>query len=66
MLPSMTTGRVDHEDLARLQQILKQLWGHLPPKLRDQMQSSSIEEFLPKYEKLIEEYYTRLAEEGSK
>ena len=55
----------DREDLARLQQMLKQIWGHLPPKLRDQMQSSSIEEFLPKYEKLIEDYYTRLAEEGN-
>jgi len=55
----------DREELARLQQMLKQIWGHLPPKLRDQLQSSSIEEFLPKYEKLIEEYYTRLAEEGN-
>jgi len=54
------------EELARLQQMLKQIWGHLPPKLRDQLQSSSIEEFLPKYEKLIEEYYTRLAEEGNR
>jgi hypothetical protein len=30
------------------------------------MQSGAIEEFLPKYERLIEEYYSRLAEEGSK
>ncbi len=55
----------DRENLLRLQQMLKQIWGHLPPKIRDQMQSSAIEEFLPRYEKLIEEYYTRLAEEGS-
>ncbi|NLF72237.1 MAG: hypothetical protein GX575_24650 [Candidatus Anammoximicrobium sp.] len=56
----------DREELARLQQMLNQIWGHLPPKLRDQMQSSAIEEFLPKYEKLIEAYYTRLVEEGKK
>ena len=56
----------DREELARLRQMLKQVWGHLPPKIRDQMQSAAIEEFLPKYERLIEEYYSRLAEEGSK
>ena len=62
-----TDGKASNrEELARLQQMLKQVWGHLPPKIRDQMQSGSIEEFLPKYERLIEEYYTRLAEEGSK
>jgi hypothetical protein len=56
----------DREELARLQRMLKQVWGHLPAKIRDQMQSGAIEEFLPKYERLIEEYYSRLAEEGSK
>jgi len=54
------------EQLARLEQMLKQVWGHLPPKIRDQMQSGGIEEFLPKYERLIEEYYSRLAEEERK
>jgi hypothetical protein len=52
--------------LARLQILLRQVWGHLPPKIRDQMQSGLIEEFLPKYERLIEEYYSRLAEEGTR
>lgn len=52
------------EQLARFEQMVKQVWGHLPPKIRDQMQSGAIEEFLPKYERLIEEYYSRLAEEG--
>jgi hypothetical protein len=46
--------------------MLKQIWGHLPPKIRDQMQSALIEDFLPKYERLIEEYYSRLAEEESR
>lgn len=62
-----TEGKAsDREELVRLQRMLKQVWGHLPPKIRDQMQSGAIEEFLPKYERLIEEYYSRLAEEGSK
>jgi hypothetical protein len=56
----------DREELARLQILLRQVWGHLPPKIRDQMQSGLIEEFLPKYERLIEEYYSRLAEEGTR
>ena len=56
----------DREELAGLERMLKQVWGHLPAKIRDQMQSGAIEEFLPKYERLIEEYYSRLAEEGSK
>jgi len=62
-----TEGKAsDREELARLQRMLKQVWGHLPAKIRDQMQSGAIEEFLRKYERLIEEYYSRLAEEGSK
>ena len=54
----------DREQLARLEIMLKQIWGHLPPKIRDQMQSAAIEEFLPKYERLIEQYYSRLAEDA--
>jgi hypothetical protein len=43
--------------------MLKRVWGHLPPRLREQLSSGMAEEFLPKYEKLIEEYYQRLVEE---
>jgi hypothetical protein len=39
------------------------IWGNLPDKLRDEMQASISEQFLPKYERLIEEYYKRLAED---
>jgi len=49
---------VDTKDL------LRRIWGHLPDKLRDQMQASLSEEFLPKYEQIIEDYYRRLAEDG--
>ncbi len=63
-----STGRLgvaqaDSAELARIKQMLKQVWGHLPAKVRDQMQSGTIEEFLPKYQTLIEAYYSRLAEE---
>ena len=42
---------------------MRHSWGHLPAKVLEQMQSSLSEKFLPKYEKLTEEYYRRLAEE---
>ena len=53
----------DRAELEAMQQLNKEIWGHLPPKLREQLQSGSVEQFLPKYEQLIEAYYKRLAEE---
>lgn len=53
----------DVDELDDMQRMLKRVWGHLPPKVREQMQSGSVERFLPKYEALIEQYYKRLAEE---
>ena len=49
--------------LAQVMETLKQVWGHLPARVREQMQSGMAEEFLPKYERLIEQYYQRLAAE---
>lgn len=53
----------DEEQLSEMKNMLKELWGHLPAKVREQMQSGAVERFLPKYETLIEAYYKRLAEE---
>ena len=47
-------------DPAKLQEMLKDVWGHLPPHLRQQMEQSANEEFLPKYEAEISEYYRSL------
>ena len=46
-----------------IDQLVKQLWGHLPERDREQMMQSFSEEFLPKYELEIEQYYRRLSEE---
>lgn len=46
------------EDLDR---ILQQLWGHLPQRQREQLLQTSREQFLPKYELLIEQYFRRLS-----
>ena len=43
--------------------MMKDVWGQLPERAREQMLQSPPEKFLPKYELLIEKYYQRLAEE---
>lgn len=42
---------------------VKQLWGQLPERLRQQLLQSSADEFLPKYREELEMYFRRLAEE---
>jgi hypothetical protein len=57
--------RQERPDLAEIQAQLKELWGHLPEKAREEMLQSSVDEFLPKYQLLIEEYFRRLVKERS-
>ncbi len=45
--------------------LMKDSWGNLPPRAREQMLQNSPERFLPQYELMIERYYQRLAEESS-
>jgi hypothetical protein len=45
--------------------MMKDSWGHLPPRAREQMLQNSPERFLPQYELMIERYYQRLAEESN-
>jgi hypothetical protein len=44
-------------------ELVKHLWGHLPQRSREQVLQSFSDEFLPKYELEIEQYYRRLSEE---
>jgi TolA-binding protein len=46
-----------------LRGLMKDVWGQLPAREREQMLQSPPEQFLPKYELLLEKYYKRLAEE---
>ena len=50
-------------DAAALEALVKQVWGHLPDRARQEMQNATVEDFLPKYQQIIEDYYRRLAEE---
>jgi hypothetical protein len=56
-------GTKEATEAADVRDVLRRVWGHLPEKVREQMQSSVSEQFLPQYERLIEEYYKRLAED---
>ena len=56
-------NNVQKTDMAEMKDLMKDLWGQLPLRDREQMLQSSPEQFLPKYELLIEKYYKRLAEQ---
>ncbi len=44
--------------------LLREVWGHLPQRVRGQMQNSSVEQFLPQYDLLIREYFKRLTRQN--
>jgi hypothetical protein len=44
------------------ERITKDVWGHLPPQLRQQMSQFYRERFMPKYSELLRQYYSSLAE----
>ena len=56
-------GQAAKVDVEAVRDVIKALWGELPQNEREQMLQLPIEEFLPKYELLIEEYFRRLSEE---
>ncbi|HZL86973.1 MAG TPA: hypothetical protein VFB96_01240 [Pirellulaceae bacterium] len=69
-VPQDATDRVgkpqtEATETADVRDLLQRIWGHLPQKRLDEMRNALSDQFLPKYEKLIEEYYKRLAEERS-
>jgi hypothetical protein len=66
--PSDSTDRIERGNKEAVETVevkdtIRRFWGHLPDKLREQLQSSLSEQFLPKYERLIEDYYRALAED---
>lgn len=46
--------------------VAKQVWGHLPERLRQQMSQYYREQFMPKYSPLIRDYFSSLAEREKK
>jgi hypothetical protein len=46
--------------------MIKSIWGQLPGRAREEMLWNADDEFLPKYELLIEEYFKSLVERQKK
>ncbi len=44
-----------------VQDLVKRIWGHLPPRMRQQMLQSASDRFLPQYQLEIEEYFKRVS-----
>lgn len=57
----LTKRDAQRPDMAQMNDLLKDVWGQLPERMRQQMMQSSVEEFLPKYELLIEDYFKALS-----
>ena len=57
------SGEAEMPDMAEMMAVIKQVWGELPEKERQEMLQLSVEEFLPKYADMIELYFKRLAED---
>ena len=58
-------AEVEIAEAESFEDVVKKVWGHLPDRARQQMQTPTVDKFLPKYQTVIEEYFRRLAEEES-
>lgn len=52
------------EKKAREKKLEIDVWGHLPPHLRDQLLNTYGERMLPKYEQLVKQFYEALSEQN--
>jgi len=50
-------------DMDEMRTMMNDLWGELPPHVREQMLQTPVEEFMPKYQDLIEDYFRDLSDE---
>ena len=51
-------------EAARKKKLEIDVWGHLPPHLRDQLLNTYGERMLPKYEQLVKQFYEALSEQS--
>jgi len=50
----------------KLADLYKDVWGHLPERLRQEMDLYYREQFMPRYSELLKQYYSSLAEQRKK
>lgn len=60
-----TPGQAGESERERRLGLSTAAWGHLPPKVREQMRSAFSEEYLPEYDALVRRYYEALARRRS-
>jgi hypothetical protein len=56
-------GETNSAELLRQRRMLEEVWGHLPPALRERMQNVISEKYLLKYDDMIRHYFKSLAED---
>jgi len=61
----------ENDRLVELQQaerdrLMKEVWGRLPPRIRQKLLNASDEQYLPEYEDRIREYFRRLSQPDSR
>jgi len=52
--------------LPNLSDVYKDVWGHLPEKMRQEMDLYFREQFMPRYGELLKQYYSSLSEKSGK
>jgi hypothetical protein len=52
--------------MPRIPDIYKEVWGHLPEKMRQEMDLYFRDQFMPRYSELLRQYYSSLAERPGK
>jgi hypothetical protein len=66
--PALEGGRGGQSEAApsKLAEMYKDVWGHLPETMRAEMNAYSREQFMAKYNDLIKQYYSTVAEKSRK
>jgi hypothetical protein len=54
------------EELNKIADLYKDVWGHLPETMRQEMDQYAREQFMAKYQDLLKQYYSTIAEKGRK
>lgn len=57
-------GKGGKDQMSKIADLYKDVWGHLPETLRQEMDQYSREQFMAKYNELLKQYYATIAEKG--
>src|SRR5205085_10127762 len=57
-------GNSPQGGMSKIADLYKDIWGHLPETLRQEMNQYSREQFMAKYNDLLKQYYSTIAEKG--